>query len=534
MLKIFVRIWFLVFLPLGYLLFSTTYNPLNLLNESLIYERITDSYKGTFYLIEDELSAIPELEWQDRFGDIRDHFGHDLRLLTVTDPIPYEQPLEELLPGDFWILEDENDSDVIVKRVGTTKWFVYMLLEESEDQLTLNQSQGTLNLFLRHFDNVPEQQWPSVMEALRPHFGYEFALTAFDALDIADNKRQQLLELGRTWLTTEEQHTMLYQVMPGYEDQPEPLVLAAGPIALPGSDFVVILGLSLIFVGGISLGIWLFVFPLWRDLSKLNKTAEQFGLGYLGQRAEVSKRSVINKLGVSFNHMAEQIETMINGQRDLTNAIAHDLRTPLSRLSFAFEMLKSDETTDEEKARYERSIASGIDTLDHLIQQILTLSRYSRAMDISNFKPCHFAKLLSDELSQCAEESSLAGFDIFVSPELSEQSMLIDQRALLRAVNNLISNAERYANSKIKVSFKQEQGDYVLWVEDDGPGVPESERESIFLPFKQLDNAQREISKEHGLGLAIVKQIAHWHSGVVTVNESTLGGAKFELRWPAS
>ena len=155
-------------------------------------------------------------------------------------------------------------------------------------------------------------------------------------------------------------------------------------------------------------------------------------------------------------------------------------------------------------------------------------------MDISNFKPCHFAKALSDELTQCAEESSLAGFDIFVSPELSEQSMLIDQRALLRAANNLISNAERYANSKIKVSFKQELGDYVLWVEDDGPGVPESERESIFLPFKQLDNAQREISKEHGLGLAIVKQIAHWHSGVVTVSESTLGGAKFELRWPAS
>jgi two-component system sensor histidine kinase RstB len=110
--------------------------------------------------------------------------------------------------------------------------------------------------------------------------------------------------------------------------------------------------------------------------------------------------------------------------------------------------------------------------------------------------------------------------------------MLIDQRALLRAVNNLVSNAERYAKTTLKVSFFKELEDYVLWVEDDGPGVPDAESETIFLAFKQLDNAQREISKEHGLGLAIVKQIAHWHNGSATVTRSQLGGAKFELKWP--
>ena len=532
MLKIFVRIWFLVFLPLAFLLFATTYNPLNLLNEWLIYERITDSYKGTFYLVEKELANIPESEWPDQFGRIRAEFGHDLRLLSSGDEIPNDRPLEELETGDFWLFEDDNESDVIVKRVGTRDWFIYMLLEESEDQLTLNQSQGTLNLVIRHFEGIPQNRWNTVMEELRPHFGFDFTLLNVNDLNLSKLKLAQLRDIGRTWRTTEDQNTMLYQVMPGYLDKTNPLILVVGPIPLPGSSIAVIVGISLIFVGGISLGIWLFVFPLWRDLSKLNKTAEKFGAGYLKERALVSKRSVINKLGGSFNHMAEQIESMIIGQRDLTNAIAHDLRTPLSRLSFAFEMLQSDETTAEEKKRYERSIASGIDTLDHLIQQILTLSRYSRAMDISNFKQCRFAKLLSDELSQCADESPLASFEFFVSPDLSDESMLIDQRALLRAVNNLVSNAERYAKTTLKVSFFKELEDYVLWVEDDGPGVPDAESETIFLAFKQLDNAQREISKEHGLGLAIVRQIAHWHNGSATVTRSQLGGAKFELKWP--
>ena len=315
-------------------------------------------------------------------------------------------------------------------------------------------------------------------------------------------------------------------------DAEKPVFLQAGPIPLPGSELTVLVALVAVFVGGITLGILLFVLPLWRDLSRLKKTAMQFGSGHLSERSELGKRSVVHALSHTFDTMARQIEKMIQSQRELTNAIAHDLRTPLSRLSFAFEMLQSSDITQEEKTRYEQSIASSIDTLDHLIQQILALSRYSRASDITHFSNCPFAKVLQGEVQPIQAEHPHLNIELDILPSLSDQSLFIDQRAMSRALNNLLSNAIRYARSRVRVSLSQDESDFILSVGDDGPGIPEPDRELVFLPFKQLGNEQREISPQHGLGLAIVKEIAGWHHGSIRVNVSDLGGACFQLRWP--
>jgi len=300
----------------------------------------------------------------------------------------------------------------------------------------------------------------------------------------------------------------------------------------PIAELTVLVAVVSIFVLGVSLGILVFVFPLWKDLTQLTRTASKFGTGYLDERASVGKFSVIAKLATSFNAMADRIEKMVKGQRELTNAIAHDLRTPLSRLSFAFEMLESGDVSFEEKQRYERSIASGIDTLDHLIQQILALSRYSRATDITHFTDCKLAHVIRDEISQLQAEYAEVLFEWGVEPAMADTTLLIDQRAMIRALNNLINNALRYTQKAIRINFSSEGDQYLLSVEDDGPGIPAEERAKVFLPFKQLGNKQREMSKEHGLGLAIVQQIAEWHRGTATLVDSSMGGARFEIRWP--
>jgi two-component system sensor histidine kinase RstB len=82
------------------------------------------------------------------------------------------------------------------------------------------------------------------------------------------------------------------------------------------------------------------------------------------------------------------------------------------------------------------------------------------------------------------------------------------------------------------VRLSLDQANCLLMVEDDGPGIPEEDRDRVFEPFKQLNNDQREMSKEHGLGLAIVHQIVQWHQGQVWVQQSDMGGAQFCVRWP--
>jgi two-component system sensor histidine kinase RstB len=527
MLKIFLRLWILVFVPLAYLIFSTSYNPINAINHAILSERISETYKGTFYLIQQQLKDHSEAEWPEIFTRIVPLFGHELRLLPIDAKTDHPRPLKELNHSEFLIFSDSNDTDIIVKRIPGTDWFIQMMLEESEDQLTLNMAKGTQALFANLLYNYPSENWPELIAALKPHFGFDLQLKRIHELDLADNKAKQLQTIGRTWFTDANDHTMIFQTL-----RESDLVLVGGPIPIPGPELSVLVSIVLIFVGGITLGILLFVFPLWKDLTRLNKAASRFGHGHLDQRAEMGRLSLISTLSKSFNTMANQIEKMIKGQRELTNAIAHDLRTPLSRLSFAFEMLQSTEVTEDEKKRYEQTVASGIDTLEHLIQQILTLSRYSRATDIAHFSNSIFAERLREEINQHQAEYCDLNFELAVEPDLSDRALFVDQRAMIRALNNLITNAVRYAKTTIRISFSLQDDHYILSVEDDGPGIPEAEREAVFLPFKQLDNAQREISREHGLGLAIVQQIAEWHRGSASIDKSVFGGARFDICWP--
>ena len=101
---------------------------------------------------------------------------------------------------------------------------------------------------------------------------------------------------------------------------------------------------------------------------------------------------------------------------------------------------------------------------------------------------------------------------------------------VLRDAVNLVQNAVKYANENIAIQIEEDDGVVSVVVDDDGPGIPEEEREKILQPFVRL--ASHKKKSGFGLGLAIVRRIMRWHKGQVLVEESALGGARFILRWP--
>ena len=105
-----------------------------------------------------------------------------------------------------------------------------------------------------------------------------------------------------------------------------------------------------------------------------------------------------------------------------------------------------------------------------------------------------------------------------------------NRAGLSRAVENLLSNAGRFAQNRVSVRAGSQNGGIVIEVDDDGGGVPESEREKIFEPFVRLEDAGQ---RGAGLGLALVNRIVKRHGGSVSVADSPLGGAKFFLQLPA-
>ena len=177
MIKVFLRLWILIFIPLFYLAFSSSYNPIKAINNWALHERVSETFKGTFYLIETELSKVPETEWTDQIDKIAAQFDYELRLISIDTPIDSEADLSALSDSDYIIFSDSNESDVVLKRVPNSDWFIYMMLDESEDQETFNQASGTFNLLLAQFEGEEQSQWPIIIDQLQSHFGFNLSRT---------------------------------------------------------------------------------------------------------------------------------------------------------------------------------------------------------------------------------------------------------------------------------------------------------------------------------------------------------------------
>jgi two-component system OmpR family sensor kinase len=111
------------------------------------------------------------------------------------------------------------------------------------------------------------------------------------------------------------------------------------------------------------------------------------------------------------------------------------------------------------------------------------------------------------------------------------KSVTCDAYLIETVLRNLLYNATRYANQRVHVTFKVVADRYRLDVEDDGPGIPEADRERVFGSFVQLSGRSGPRTG-FGLGLAIVKRAVEWHGGAASVDSSPLGGARFVIEWP--
>jgi two-component system sensor kinase ParS len=100
------------------------------------------------------------------------------------------------------------------------------------------------------------------------------------------------------------------------------------------------------------------------------------------------------------------------------------------------------------------------------------------------------------------------------------------------ALSNLLVNACRYANTNVCIDLAMREAHYVLAVEDDGPGIPEAERETVFKAFARLDNSRNRETGGYGLGLAVVARVAALHGGTAEAARSALGGARIVVSWP--
>ena len=276
--------------------------------------------------------------------------------------------------------------------------------------------------------------------------------------------------------------------------------------------------------------VWLLIVFFWRDMMKLNRAADKVGEGDFSFHVELGKRAALRPLADSFNTMKDRIRSLISSHRNLTNAISHEFRTPITRLRFRHE-LAIDAKTLEEKDHELQLMNSAIDQLDDLSTELLEYARLDREEPKLDIAPIDVEPWLNDLAEDARELASATGRDVQISVHADCDEVDGDYRYLSRAVANLLQNAVRYARQRVELRVEMAGGKRRLQVDDDGAGIPVADRERLFEPFTRLDNSRDRQSGGSGIGLAIVKQIARWHNGSAQIGESGLGGTRVSLTW---
>jgi signal transduction histidine kinase len=260
------------------------------------------------------------------------------------------------------------------------------------------------------------------------------------------------------------------------------------------------------------IGAWLFRQQIERRISGIRHTAREIESGNLEQRISVSGDDEFARLGVDINRMLDRIEQLMSGVRHVSNAIAHDLRTPLGRVRARLDEALRREGTVAALSDAARTAIDGIDDLILLLNKLLQIAEAESGMRAATFERVDLNRIAHDmvELYDAAAEE--AGVRLSAA---SATAVWIhgDHDLLATAVASLIDNALKYAGRGAQVgvaTWSQNSGAAIV-VRDDGPGVPAAELPRLTERFYRMDRARSQPG--NGLGLAIVSAIATLHGG---------------------
>jgi two-component system, OmpR family, sensor kinase len=269
-----------------------------------------------------------------------------------------------------------------------------------------------------------------------------------------------------------------------------------------------------------------------RPLSAVIETATRIAHGDSNLRLKPSRIDTeLGSLAAAFDQMLDALETAIDEARASDAATrrfladaSHELRNPIAALQASVETLLREQPERPERDRLEAAVARDTERLGRLVGDLLGLARLEAQ---PNRAPTDLASITRPLLEHAKARAPHATITLSADDETTVSG---DPDALERVLRNLIDNALAaiQPTGRIDVQLRRRNGYVQALVADDGPGVPEHQRQRIFERFVRLDPSK----PGHGLGLAIARRIAHQHHGDLTC-DPTPNGASFTLRLPA-
>jgi signal transduction histidine kinase len=295
----------------------------------------------------------------------------------------------------------------------------------------------------------------------------------------------------------------------------------------PPHESALVRFLPFVFYASILLIVGLWLRPLLRDLRVLTTASQKFASDYREPLNTAASTTQLTSLATNLDDMSARVSQLIQSQKEMTAALSHEMRTPLARVRFAAAVLEGE--VDESLRGQLRAVNADVQQIDDLISDMLDYARLDHPGLRMDCQVIPLAPWLRQVVACCPpHEKTLSTVQ-----QDGIEAAWMEPRLMELALNNLLANALRYARHKVLVTVMREKDVYRVVVEDDGEGIPEIDRTSIFRAFTRLDTSRNRETGGFGLGLAIVARIASLHRGRVTAGTSAnLGGARLALEWP--
>ena len=255
-------------------------------------------------------------------------------------------------------------------------------------------------------------------------------------------------------------------------------------------------------------------------LRRLTAEVGRFDGGLLEDAAAERGTPDVRALVRAVRDMQRRVAVLLSERAFLIGAISHDLKTYLTRLRLRAEALPDGSGRD--------GTVADLEDMTALIETALafargtTVSQKRDAVDVADLVAADVA-----ERAATGAPVRLRGEDVV------DATVLGDPLALRRVVANLVENAVKFGHSAVDVAVERDETACRVVVDDDGPGIPENQREEVFSPFYRVDSSRNRQTGGTGLGLAIARQIVEAHGGTVSVTMGPLGGARFTVALPA-
>ena len=288
----------------------------------------------------------------------------------------------------------------------------------------------------------------------------------------------------------------------------------------------IVFAIGLVLVAALS---WLLAARTLRPVESMRSAAEAISMSDLSGRIPVPEQDIdLSKLAGTFNAMLARIEASVSEQRRFVSDASHELKSPVAAIRIMLETMRdhpdavnADELLGDLMGENER--VSGI------VSDLLLLARHDEGTPRLAKEPLDMCDVLYEEAALLKGRTAHAVDVSDVQPVVC----IADHESVSHAVRNLLDNASRYAESRVKISCAQESGIVRIVVSDDGKGIPPADRERVFGRFVRLEEGRSRKEGSTGLGLAVVKTVAEQHGGTVEFTDPEIGGATAVLTIPS-